>query len=205
MENRDFDALIVGGGAAGLSCALLLGSALSKPFCADKRVGIIAHQRASHLSSALLNNVLGVPAGSAGKDILSSGVQQLETLYPEVEIIQKEKVLKMTFSEGKFQILTNKNSYTSSIVVLATGYAKPFTIDGLEEYLVPHKKSKPSKDRVQLSNMDHFVKPGLYVAGSLAGHRSQYAIACGSGAAVATDILTLWNDGEQTKVHDKLK
>ncbi len=127
------------------------------------------------------------------------------TLYPEVEIIQKEKVLKMTFSEGKFEILTNKNSYTSSIVVLATGYAKPFTIEGLEEYLVPHKKSKPSKDRVQLTNIDHLVKPGLYVAGSLAGHRSQYAIACGSGAAVATDILTLWNDGEQTKVHDKLK
>ena len=43
----DFDALIIGGGAAGLSCALVLGSAVSKPYCADKKIGLIAHQRAS--------------------------------------------------------------------------------------------------------------------------------------------------------------
>lgn len=200
----DFDALIVGGGAAGLSCALILGSGLSKPFCQGKKVGLIAHQRAAHLSSAQLNNVLGIPAGTSGKEILNSGLQQLETLYPEVEIIQKEKVLKMAFLEGKFEILTNKNSYTSRIIVLATGYAKPFTIEGLEEYIIPHKKSKVSKDRIQLQNDDHLVLPGFYVAGTLAGHRSQYAIACGSGAEVATDILSLWNDGEHTHVHDKL-
>jgi hypothetical protein len=44
----------------------------------------------------------------------------------------------------------------------------------------------------------------LYVAGTLAGWRSQFAIACGSGAQVATDILTLWNDGIHTKIHDKI-
>ena len=48
------------------------------------------------------------------------------------------------------------------------------------------------------------MAPGLYVAGSLAGWRSQFAIACGSGAQVATDILTLWNGGEDVKVHDKV-
>ena len=198
-----FDALIIGGGAAGLSCALVLGSGLSKSFCEGKKVGIVAHQRTSHLSSALLNNALGIPAGTAGKEILISGLRQLENLYPEVEIIQKEKVLKITFLEDKFEILTNKNSYTSVMIVLATGYAKPFAIKGLEEYLVPHNKSKPLKERIQLTNVDHLVKPDLYVAGSLAGHRSQYAIACGSGAAVATDILTLWNKGEHVKIHDK--
>lgn len=200
-----FDVLVVGGSAAGLSCTLVLGSGLSKPFCADKEIGLIAHQRASHLSSALLNNALGIPPGTAGKDILTSGIQQLQSLYPEVEIIQKEKVLKMSFLEGGFEVKTNRNTYTSRIVVFATGYAKPFAIEGLEKYLVPHKKSRPSKERIQLENVDHLVVPGLYVAGTLAGHRSQYAIACGSGAAVATDILTLWNDGEHTKVHDKLK
>ncbi|WP_029034458.1 FAD-dependent oxidoreductase [Salinimicrobium terrae] len=200
-----FDALIIGGGAAGLSCALVLGSGLSKPYCAGKKVGIIAHQRASHLSSALINNALGIQTGTSGKDILMSGMQKLETFYPEVEIIQKEKVLKMAFLEDKFEICTNKNCYTSKLVVLATGYGKPFTIDGLENYLVPHSKSKPSKERIQLTNNDHLVIPDLYVAGTLAGHRSQYAIACGSGAAVATDILTLWNQGEHTKVHDKVR
>lgn len=201
----DFNALVIGGGAAGLSCALVLGSALSKPFCANKKVGIIAHQRASHLSSALLNNALGIPAGTPGKEILNSGMQQLKELYPEVETIEKEKVLKIAFLKGGFEVLTNKNSYTSEVVVISTGYAKPFAIKGLGEFIVPHKKSKPSKERIQLENRDHLVSPGLYVAGTLAGHRSQYAIACGSGAAVATDVLTLWNEGEHTKVHDKLK
>lgn len=45
---------------------------------------------------------------------------------------------------------------------------------------------------------------GIYVGGVLAGHRSQLSIAAGSGAAVATDILTLWNDGNHTVVHDAL-
>jgi len=38
----------------------------------------------------------------------------------------------------------------------------------------------------------------------LAGHQSQLSIAAGSGAAVATDILTWWNDGNHTVVHDAL-
>jgi hypothetical protein len=41
------------------------------------------------------------------------------------------------------------------------------------------------------------VAEGIYVAGTLAGWRSQLSIAAGSGA-VATDILTLWNNGLDT-------
>lgn len=201
----NFDVLIIGGGAAGLSCALVLGSGLSKPFSDGKKVALIAHQRSSHLSSALLNNVLGIPAGTAGKDVLISGSKQLQELYPEVQQLKKEKVQEISYLEGGFKVVTNKNTYTSKNVVLATGYAQPFLIKGLEDYVIPHKKAKPSKDRIQLINVDHLVYPGLYVAGTLAGHRSQYAIACGSGAAVATDILTEWNCGEHTQVHDKLK
>ena len=36
-----FDALIIGGGAAGLSCALVLGSGLKKPFAEGKNVAIL--------------------------------------------------------------------------------------------------------------------------------------------------------------------
>ena len=45
---------------------------------------------------------------------------------------------------------------------------------------------------------------GVYVCGTLSGCRSQFAIAAGSGASVATDILTLWNNGEHSQVHDKV-
>jgi membrane-bound inhibitor of C-type lysozyme len=42
----------------------------------------------------------------------------------------------------------------------------------------------------------------LYVIGTLAGQRSQLAIAAGSGASVAGDVLTLWNEGNHAQVHD---
>ncbi|WP_373059548.1 FAD-dependent oxidoreductase [Zunongwangia sp. H14] len=201
----NFDVLIVGGGAAGMSCALVIGSAMSKPFAEGKTAGIILHQKTSHLQSALFNNVLGLEPGTTGNSILKRGKEQLQHLYPEVALIEKEKVKEITaLAAGGFQVVTNKNSYTATTVVVAVGYEASLRINGLEKYIIPHKKAKTSKNRLQLKNEDHLVAPGLYVAGSLAGWRSQYAIACGSGAAVATDVLTQWNNGEHVKVHDKL-
>lgn len=200
-----FDTLIIGGGAAGMSCALVLGSGLKKSFAADRKVGIIIHQRASHLQSALFNNVLGVAPGTTGKEILASGIQQLNEHYPEVVQMEKEKVVELCTLEDSFRIITNKNEYFAASVVVAVGYTSAFDIKGLEKYVIPHAKAKASKNRVQLKNQDHLVKPGLFVAGTLAGHRSQFSIATGSGAAVATDILTGWNNGQHTKVHDSLK
>lgn len=200
----DFDLLIIGGGAAGISCALVVGSAMEKAYAENKKAGIILHQRASHLQSALLNNVFGIEAGTKGADLLTQGVDHLSEKYPEVEVIQKEKVKMVSECDGGYRISTNKGEYTTRNLVVAIGYTSPLGISGLEEHVIPHKKAKASKNRIQLKNDDHLVKPGLYVAGTLAGWRSQFAIASGSGAAVATDILTKWNNGEHTKVHDKL-
>jgi len=200
----DFDVLIIGGGAAGLSCALVIGSGMDKSFAENRKAGIILHQKSSHLQSALLQNVFGIVPGTKGMDVLNNGAKHLADIYPKMQQISKEKVKEVTEINGGYRIATNKNEYTAEIVVVAVGYTSPFRINGLEEYLIPHKKAKIEKNRVQLKNEDHLVRPGLYVAGTLAGWRSQYAIASGSGAAVATDILTVWNNGEHTKVHDKL-
>lgn len=199
-----FDCLIIGGGVSGMQCALVLGSAKCKPFAIDKKIGIIMHQRASHLANALFNNALGLEAKTLGADILTSGKKQLESLYPQINQIEKEKVISIEKVDDIFEIKTNKNVHQSKIVVLALNYAKPFTIKGLDEYLIPHEKANPAKDRIQLKNNDHLITKGLYCCGTIAGHRSQFAIAAGSGAAVATDILTLWNNGNHTKVHDKV-
>lgn len=200
----DFDVLVIGGGAAGLSCALVIGSGLEKSYAVNKKAGIILHQNSSHLQSALLQNVFGIKSGTKGMDVLTEGVTHLSETYPKVQQILKEKVKEVVELNEGFKVVTNRNTYSAKIVVVAVGYTSPMRIGGLEEYLIPHKKAKASKNRIQLKNEDHLVKPGLYVAGTLAGWRSQYAIASGSGASVATDILTIWNSGEHTKVHDKL-
>ena len=199
-----FDVLIIGGGVAGMQCALVLGSGLQKPYAITKKVGVIMHQRSSHLQNALFNNVLGLTSGTLGSDVLTAGKKQLTKNYPNVSQIEHEKVISITIQNTCHIVKTTKNEYKAQVIVLALNYAKPFLIKGLEAYLEPHQKAKASKDRIQLRNENYLVTESVYVCGTLSGCRSQFAIAAGSGAIVATDILTLWNNGEHSQVHDKI-
>jgi hypothetical protein len=78
-------------------------------------------------------------------------------------------------------------------------------IKGLKIYIIPNKKFPADKNRIQVKNEDHLVTSILYDAGILAGHSSQVCNSLWQQAAVATDILTEWNNGRHTKVRDKLK
>ena len=200
-----FDVLVIGVGVSGVSCALVLGSAHNKEFVTTKKIGIFTHQKASSLQNALFNNAYGISAGKLGSDLLVESTQQLHDLYPHVAQIQGEKVMKIEGSYPDFTVFTNKNSYGTKNIVVAIGSSNTFDIEGLMQYVIPHKKTVPEKLRIQLENQDHLVTVGVYVAGTLAGLRSQLSIAAGSGAAVATDILTLWNDGISTQIHDSIK
>ncbi|MCI2229372.1 NAD(P)/FAD-dependent oxidoreductase [Polaribacter sp. MSW13] len=200
----NFDVLIIGGGVSAMQCALVLGSAKNKSFASNKNIGIIINQKSSHLQNALFNNVLGLSPKTLGQDILIEGKEQLSTLYPHISQIENEKVCSIDDCKSGYKVITNKSIYESKIVIVALNYSKPFTIEGLNHFIEPHQKANPTKDRIQLKNKDHFIKKGLYCCGTIAGHRSQFAIAAGSGASVATDILTLWNDGNHVKVHDKV-
>ena len=199
-----FDALIIGGGVAGMQCALVLGSGLKKPYASNKKVGVIMHQRSSHLQNALFNNVLGLTSGTLGSDVLAAGKKQLTTNYPNITQIEQEKVISITIQNNCHIVKTNKNEYKTQVIILALNYAKPFLIRGFEAYLEPHQRAKASKNRIQLRNENYLVTESVYVCGTLSGCRSQFAIAAGSGAIVATDILTLWNNGEHSQVHDKI-
>lgn len=200
-----FNILIVGGGVSGISCALVLGSAQHKAFAKDKKIGIFTHQKSSALQDAIFNNAYGIPSGTLGSELLTNSTTQLAETYPHISQIPNEKVLKIEGSYPNFIVTTNKNSYTTAIVVIGIGSANTFDIEGLMDYVEPHKKALPVKNRIQLRNTDHKVTEGIYTIGTLAGWRSQLTIAAGSGAAVATDILTLWNDGEQTHSHDSIR
>ncbi|WP_293873129.1 FAD-dependent oxidoreductase [Flavobacterium sp.] len=199
-----FDVLIIGGGVSGMSCALVLGSAHKKTFVQDKKIGIFTHQKSSALQEAIFYNAYGVPAGKLGSQLLTESIEQLRELYPHVTQIDKEKVLKIAGVFTNFTVITNKNTYQTKSIVLAMGYSNTFSIEGLMHYVEPHKKALAEKQRIQLKNEDHKVADGIYVIGTLAGWRSQLAIAAGSGAAAATDILTLWNNGISSHSHDSI-
>jgi thioredoxin reductase len=200
-----YDLLIIGGGVSGVSCALIFGSAKNKPFAQDKKIAIITHQKSSSLQEAVFNNAYGIVPGKLGSELLTESTKQLQNLYPHIVQIQAEKVIKVEGSFPNFMVVTNKNSYQAKNIVVAIGASNTFDIAGLNQFVIPHKKALASKQRIQLANEDHKVTDGIYVAGTLAGLRSQLAIAAGSGAAVATDILTLWNDGVPTQIHDSIK
>lgn len=200
-----FDVLIIGGGVSGMSCALVLGSAGNKAFAADKKIGIFTHQKASNLQDAVFNNAYGIPAGKLGSELLEESKVQLASLYPHVAQIENEKVMSVEGEYPNFTVTTNKNSYQTKIIVVAINATNTFAIEGLMDYAIPHKKAIVEKNRIQLKNEDHLVAEGIYVVGTLAGLRSQLSIAAGSGASVATDILTLWNNGNHSQVHDSIR
>lgn len=199
------DVLIIGGGVSGVSCTLLLGSAYSKPFVKDKQIAIITHQKTSSLQEALFNNAYGIDVGKLGSELLVESLTHLSNVYPHIQQISNEKALKIEGENGNFSVTTNKNVYHTKLIVIGIGAGNPFTIEGIEEFVIPHQKANPEKNRIQLKNHDHLVKDGIYVCGTLAGWRSQLSIAAGSGAAVASDILTLWNGGVHVQVHDSVK
>jgi NADH dehydrogenase FAD-containing subunit len=200
-----FDVLIIGGGVSAVSCALILGSTKNKPFVQDKNIGIITHQKTSSLQEALFNNAYGITPGKLGSELLIESTEHLQKLYPHVTQIDNEKVIKVEGTFPNFTVVSNKNSYQAKSIVVAIGYSNTFDIEGLMDYVEPHKKALAAKQRIQLKNEDHKVTDGIYVVGTLAGWRSQLSIAAGSGAAVATDILTLWNGGISTQSHDSIK
>ena len=200
-----FDVLIIGGGVSGISCALVLGSAKNKSFASDKKIGIITHQKSAALQEAVINNGYGIPAGKLGSDLLFESIQHLSETYPHVVQISSEKVVQIDGVFPEFSIITNKNTYKSKSIIIGIGSANTFAFDSLMNYVEPHQKSLPEKQRIQLKNSDYKVAEGIYVIGTLAGCRSQVAIAAGSGASVATDILSLWNDGIPTQIHDSTR
>ena len=200
-----FDVLIIGGGVAGISCALVLGSAQNKAYAADRKIGIFTHQKGTSLQDGVYFNAYGITPGKLGSELMQESLEHLTDTYGHIVQIPGEKVMGITGEFPEFSVITNKNTYKTSRIVVAVGYTNTFNIEGLMEYVEPHKKSVPEKNRIQLKNIDHKVIEGIYVAGTLAGSRSQLSIAAGSGAEVATDILTEWNNGIQSQSHDSVR
>jgi len=196
-----WDVIIVGGGPAGLSCAITLASAQGRGWeWVDGRRFLVIDDGRSDLKKALLNNAPGIPLGTKGTELLEAMRRQLKELSDSVELVE-DAVVKVEGEKGSFKVYTRSGKvYEAEVVVLATGF-QSFEIE-CPDCKVRENPKSPKPGRVMVEHDgDYRVKDGLYVAGLLAGVSSMFATASGSGVQVAVNVLSEWA-GKPVVVHD---
>ncbi len=195
-----YDVIIVGGGPAGLSCAITLASANDRfDWSKNRKYLIIDNYGASDLLKAELNNVAGIPKGTIGRDLLED-IKNQALEFGNIEI-KEGRVIEAKEEDNGFTIKTETGeTYKGDILVLATGFHE-FSIEGLNVEVVENIRA-PRPGKVMVKHDGNFkVRENLFVAGNIAGCSTMFAAAIGSGAQVACDIMSKWA-GKNVVIHD---
>jgi len=191
-----YSVAIVGGGPAGLSCALTLADGTERFEFAKGKKFLVVDSGTSDVLKAVLNNVPGVERGTTGEEYLRFLKSQVEK-FESVDLVSG-KVVEVFGEKGSFTLrLSDGGEFKSELVVFATGFQAFSVKTGLVE-VIPHPRS-PRPGKVAL-------KPkadGVYVAGLAAGEITMVAVACGSGVDVACRILSDWA-GKVVVGHDSV-
>lgn len=112
-HHGDFDGVVVGGGPAGLSAALYLARYNRTVLVLDTGTGRSTHRQTNH-------NYLGFVDGIAAVDLRENGRKQLAH-YPHARVVQRPVERLSRERDGRFTAHADSNSWSSRVLVLATG------------------------------------------------------------------------------------
>lgn len=126
IELHTHDAVIVGGGLAGLSAGIYLGRSMRDALIVD-------HETSMARWEPDVQNYLGFPKGIAGKDLLQRGREQAERY--DVQFAEDE-ILDASVCKHGFELHGRKASYLGKKLLLATGiFHIPPDIPGVKRCL----------------------------------------------------------------------
>lgn len=122
------DAIIIGGGPAGLSAALCLARYNRSVLVFDTGHGRSTHHQRNR-------NYLGFPGGIATVELRARGLEQLAE-YPNAKVLHHAVIRAEGDAERGFTVSSQGHAWTSRTLVLATGVLDHFPhFAGWEEYV----------------------------------------------------------------------
>ncbi|MCI0181811.1 NAD(P)/FAD-dependent oxidoreductase [Sulfoacidibacillus ferrooxidans] len=187
------DVIIIGGGVAGLSCALYTSKAGMET--------VVIDQQTSQLGSVkAVFNFPGFAQGIAGEDWLLAAREQVTTAGATLTL---GKATELKTTNRPYTVITEDGrSFTAPYVVLAVNLG--FELLTKHDYALLVNEHVPSRKIRHIEGIGYDGKtaqPGIYAAGLIANVPSQSVIAAGQGAFVGVQIASeflqkpfMWHD-----------
>ncbi len=176
-SGEEYDVIVLGGGAAGLSASFFLARA--------GRRTLVVDGGQSDLNRAMLFNYLGFPDGVRGADLHATGKRQAATLGVTVVEGQADSVARKA---GGYEVNVNGHRYSGRQLLLTTGKALD-AARALGVATVPGREPRIA-EVVQVDADGRTSLPGVWAAGIAAGITSHAIVAAGDGARVAINLIS---------------
>ena len=114
MADKSFDAIIIGGGPAGMAAAVYMArQKLNFAFFTGELGGQVVY-------STDIENYLGIHDVS-GVEMVQKFQEHVEEYKKSFDIFENEKVTQIKKAQGGYQIFTEKSSHTSKSILIVTG------------------------------------------------------------------------------------
>jgi thioredoxin reductase (NADPH) len=170
---EEFEAVIVGGGMAGLSAGVFLGRA-------GVRACLLDGSESSLRRVERVNNYLGFPDGVGGAELLERSREQARRFGV---FISDDNVASVAVESPGFVVRTGTSAFGCRFVILASNKRTDLAT-GLGLALGGHGGRFVSVDEDGRTAV-----PGCFAAGRITGKPSQAVIAAGDGARVAIALI----------------